>query len=66
MRRRMGGRSDYVNDQISDRSIEPGYLDDESEMQRAIEESKRSAQEYEARIKERYNIILKKIFFNIL
>ncbi|EXX69672.1 ENTH-domain-containing protein [Rhizophagus irregularis] len=52
MRRRMGGRSDYVNDQISDRSIEPGYLDDESEMQRAIEESKRSAQEYEARIKE--------------
>ncbi|CAG8443565.1 21946_t:CDS:10 [Rhizophagus irregularis] len=38
MRRRMGGRSDYVNDQISDRSIEPGYLDDESEMQRAIEE----------------------------
>jgi hypothetical protein len=55
MRRRMGGRNDhYVHDPSSDRSIDPGYLDDETEMQKAIEESKRSAQEYEARIKERY------------
>ncbi|RIA82299.1 hypothetical protein C1645_788582 [Glomus cerebriforme] len=54
MRRRMGGRNDYsTHDPVLDRSIEqPGYLDDETEMQRAIEESKRSAQEYEARIKE--------------
>ncbi|GBC08065.1 hypothetical protein RclHR1_00790015 [Rhizophagus clarus] len=53
MRRRMGGRNDYhLNDTSLDRSIEPGYLDDENEMQRAIEESKKSAQEYEARIKE--------------
>ena len=56
MRRRMGGRNDYSTyDSSLDRSIEqPGYLDDESEMQKAIEESKRSAQEHETRIKERY------------
>ncbi|CAG8627144.1 16260_t:CDS:10, partial [Funneliformis caledonium] len=54
MRRRMGGRADRsVLDPSLDRSVEqPGYLDDESEFQKAIEESKRSAQEYEARIKE--------------
>lgn len=54
MRRRMGGRADRsVLDPNLDRSVEqPGYLDDESEFQKAIEESKRSAQEYEARIKE--------------
>jgi hypothetical protein len=55
MRKRMGGRSDSTLDPSLDRSIEqPGYLDDESEMLRAIEESKRSAQEYETRLKERY------------
>jgi hypothetical protein len=51
----MGSRNEFsTSDPSSDRSVEPGYLDDESEMLKAIEESKKSAQEYEKRIKERY------------
>jgi len=60
MRKRMGGRDNPTSDSNTDRSVEqPGYLDDESEMQKAIEESKKSAQEYEARVKERYIYFLK-------
>ena len=61
MRKRMVGRADNPSfDPSLDRSVEqPGYLDDESEMQKAIEESKKSAQEYETRLKERYIYFLK-------
>lgn len=60
MRDRMIGRNDYstgledrgVGEQTAAAFDQPGYFDDDAEMQRAIEESKRSAQEHERKIKD--------------